>query len=246
MQANKFNEFSMKQLLIVGHTFPEPSTTAAGSRMMQLIALFTEYEYEITFATTALPTDRSVNPKNGNISIKNILLNDSSFDGFIKSLKPAIVIFDRFITEEQFGWRVAEHCPNALRILDTEDLHFLRKAREEAVKLRMDVSEPNIFSEVAKREIASIIRSDLSLIISEFEMELLVDKFKIPVDLLYYLPFLLEENSVTALNFEERKNFVVIGNLLHAPNVDAVLQLKRLWPIIKELLPHAQLHIYGA
>jgi hypothetical protein len=28
--------------------------------------------------------------------------------------------------EEQFGWRVAENCPNAVRILDTEDLHCLR------------------------------------------------------------------------------------------------------------------------
>jgi hypothetical protein len=34
------------------------------------------------------------------------------------------VLFDRFMMEEQFGWRVAENCPNALRILDTEDLHI--------------------------------------------------------------------------------------------------------------------------
>jgi hypothetical protein len=32
--------------------------------------------------------------------------------------------------EEQFGWRVAENCPNAVRILDTEDLHCLRLARQ--------------------------------------------------------------------------------------------------------------------
>jgi hypothetical protein len=35
------------------------------------------------------------------------------------------VLFDRFMMEEQFGWRVAENCPNALRILDTEDLHIV-------------------------------------------------------------------------------------------------------------------------
>jgi hypothetical protein len=40
------------------------------------------------------------------------------------------VLFDRFMMEEQFGWRVAEKCPNALRILDTEDLHCLRLARQ--------------------------------------------------------------------------------------------------------------------
>jgi hypothetical protein len=44
-------------------------------------------------------------------------------------LNPDIVVFDRYMTEEQFGWRVIKNCPKALRILDTEDLHFLRKAR---------------------------------------------------------------------------------------------------------------------
>jgi hypothetical protein len=26
------------------------------------------------------------------------------------------VLFDRFMIEEQFGWRVAENCPDALRV----------------------------------------------------------------------------------------------------------------------------------
>lgn len=44
------------------------------------------------------------------------------------------MLFDRFMTEEQFGWRVDEICPEAVKILDTEDLHFLRKTRIEAFK----------------------------------------------------------------------------------------------------------------
>ena len=80
-----------------------------------------------------------------------------------------------FITEEQFGWRVAENCPDAIRLLDTEDLHFLRKARQEVVNKNQEL---NLFSETAKREIASIYRCDVSLIISEFEMQLLQETFK--------------------------------------------------------------------
>ena len=41
-------------------------------------------------------------------------------------------MFDRFMMEEQFGWRVDKHCPNALKILDTEDLQCLRNARHVA------------------------------------------------------------------------------------------------------------------
>lgn len=236
----------MKNLLIIGHTIPEPSTTAAGGRMMQLVKLFQEENFKINFASTAVVSERSINLQKQDISVKNILLNDSSFDSWVKELNPDIVIFDRYITEEQFGWRISENCPNALKILDTEDLHFLRKAREEAVKKGKPIAEANLFSEIAKREIASILRCDLSLIISEYEMELLQSTFKISSDILYYLPFLVENISENLVTFEELKNFISIGNLLHAPNVDAVLQLKKHWPALKEQLPNAEIHVYGA
>lgn len=216
--------------------------------MMQLIELFAEENYQITFASTATISERTANLDAQQISVKNILLNDASFDEFIKELKPEIVLFDRYITEEQFGWRASEQCPGAIKILDTEDLHFLRKAREEAVKKDKPVSEANLFSETTKRELASILRCDVSLIISEYEMELLQNTFKISTEIRYYLPFLVETLSekITTPSFKERENFIAIGNLLHAPNVDSVLQLKEIWPDIKKQLPHAELHIYGA
>lgn len=215
---------------------------------MQLVELFQEENYNITFASTATISEKTVNLESWNISLKNILLNDSSFDEFLKDVNPEIVIFDRYITEEQFGWRVSENCPKALKILDTEDLHFLRKAREEAVKNSKPISEATIFSETAKRELASILRCDLSLLISEYEMELLQNTFKISSEILYYLPFLVESHfeETTFPSFEKRQNFLAIGNLLHAPNVDSVLQLKEFWPQIKKQLPNAELHIFGA
>ena len=214
--------------------------------MMQLLELFQEENYQITFASTASASEKTANLKVQNISVKSIKLNDASFDEFIKEQNPEVVIFDRYITEEQFGWRVSENCPDALKILDTEDLHFLRKAREEAVKNDIPVSEANLFSVTAKRELASILRCDLSLIISEYEMELLQNTFHISSEILYYLPFMVDSISGETPPFENRQHFLAIGNLLHVPNVDSVLQLKKLWPEIRKQLPEAELHIYGA
>ena len=241
----------MKTLLIIGHTFPEPTTTAAGTRMMQLISLFEKENYIIVFSSTASITEKSETFKYAPVEVKSIALNNTSFDDFIKELNPSVVLFDRFITEEQFGWKVAENCPDSLRILDTEDLHFLRKARQEVLIKKLSISDVNLFSETAKREIASIYRCDLSLIISEFEMELLQNTFHIDASLLYYLPFLVNEITVTEFKefptFENRNHFITIGNLLHAPNLDAILFLKKeIWPKIKKQLPKAELHIYGA
>ena len=67
-----------------------------------------------------------------NIHTASIALNDSSFDDYVTLLRPDVVLFDRFLTEEQFGWRITQCVPHALKILDTEDLHSLRFAREKA------------------------------------------------------------------------------------------------------------------
>jgi glycosyltransferase involved in cell wall biosynthesis len=241
-----------QKLLIIGFVWPEPNSSAAGGRMMQLISLFKNQGFSITFASPALDSDFMVDLESYDVDKKSIALNCSSFDAFVKELDPNIVLFDRFMMEEQFGWRVAENVPNAVRLLDTEDLHCLRLARQRAFKENRAFEINDLFvQDVAKREIASILRCDLSLMISKFEMELLESAFKIESKLLFYLPFLLEPISDNALNdlpsFEERKDFIFIGNFLHEPNWNAVQYLKEtIWPIIKKQLPEAVLNVYGA
>ncbi len=47
--------------------------------------------------------------------------------------------------------------------------------------------------------------------------------------------------------FEERKDFIFIGNFLHEPNWNAVQFLKEsIWPLIQNQLPQASMQIYGA
>ena len=242
----------VRKLLIIGFVWPEPNSSAAGGRMMQLILLFKAKGFHITFASPAQDSDFMVDLAEFGVEKKTIELNNSSFDIFIKELNPTVVLFDRFMMEEQFGWRVAENCPDALRLLDTEDLHCLRLARQKAFKENRDFLTSDLLSEeVAKREIASILRCDLSFMIAEFEMELLESVFKIDKNILYYLPFLVEPTPIESLQelpaFEERSNFIFIGNFLHEPNWNAVQYLKEIiWPLIKKQVPGAVLHVYGA
>lgn len=236
----------MKHLVIIGTVWPEPNSTAAGSRMLQLISLFQKQDYEITFLCSASKSDFSFDLNTISVATKAIQLNDSSFDGEIKSLNPDVVLFDRFMVEEQYGWRVLENCPNALRILDTEDLHFLRKAREMAFKQNRELVFEDYISDVFKREMASIYRCDLTLLISEYEMQLATETFKIDASMLYYLPFLSEDVNTNVTKFEDRQHFVSIGNFLHEPNWQTVLALKKYWKSIKKQLPEAELHVYGA
>lgn len=237
-----------RKVLFIGLVWPEPTSSAAGTRIVQLVQLFLANGDEIHFASAASKSEFSFDLESLGVINHDIKLNDSSFDTWLVALNPNLVVFDRFMIEEQYGWRVQEACPNALRILDTEDLHFLRQARQTAVKHKKDLSQIDLYNDLTKRELAAILRCDLSLIISPAEMELL-HTFKINPQILYYLPFLEEEITTTARwnIFAERKDLVFIGNYLHEPNWQTVQYLKTaVWPLLRKKLPDVSLNIYGA
>ncbi|MBT8349233.1 MAG: glycosyltransferase family 4 protein [Sulfurovum sp.] len=238
----------MKKILVIGYVWPEPNSSAAGSHMMSILRLYKQQNWQVEFATPSQPTDHMIDLASEGISSQSITLNCDSFDTYITEYRPDIVMFDRFMMEEQFGWRVEKNCPNALKILDTEDLQCLRHARHQAHKADREPTQEDLFSDLAKREIAAILRSDISLIISSYEMELLVNTFKVDDSLLHHLPFMVDMNKcpTQTLSFSERKHFMTIGNFRHAPNWDAVLYLQKIWPLIRKRIPEAELHIYGS
>jgi hypothetical protein len=253
------------KVLVIGYVWPEPRSSAAGGYVMQLLGTFLQQGWDVTFSSPAGAGEHQEDLTVLGIREVPIELNNSSFDAFIHELAPDIVLFEQFMMEEQFGWRVEKHCPTALRVLGTQDLQSLRHARHQRLKDRLQASDDaNDFSELfapalreefelmadtdlAKREIAALYRCDLNLMISEVEIELLVEQFKVPRTLLHACPLMVDIPSVAPNGFEDRAHFLSIGNFRHAPNWDAVLWMKTtLWPLIRAQLPSAQLHIYGA
>ena len=235
--------------------------------MLQLIECFRQQQWQVTFASAANLSEHRINLTALGVEEKTIALNCSSFDHYLAQLQPDLVMFDRFFTEEQFGWRVAKTCPQAVRVLNTEDLHSLRQVRQLLLKKQQQLAateaerfalyqpvenftalfEAMADNEMAQRELAAIYRCDISLIISRFEYDLLQHAFGVPAALLHYCPFLLPQNPLPDLPFSRRQDFITIGNFRHEPNWDAVLCLKhQIWPRLRARLPHAQLRIYGA
>ncbi|WP_277762035.1 glycosyltransferase [Pseudomonas sp. A34-9] len=253
------------KVLVIGYVWPEPRSSAASGHVMQILEAFLEQGWDITFSSPAGPGEHKADLTALGIREVPIELNNSSFDTFLTELAPDIVLFDQFMMEEQFGWRVEKHCPDALRVLETSDLQSLRHARHQRLKERLNVnSDQDDFSDLfapalreefelmagtdlAKREIAALFRCDLNLMISEVEIQLLIEQFGVPRQLLHWCPLMIDLPSAPPRGFAERVHFLSIGNFRHAPNWDAVLWMKStIWPLIRQQLPQAQLHIYGA
>lgn len=263
----------MQKILYLGYVWPEPNSSAAGGRTLAFLRWFRAQGWQVVFASPAALSEHRYDLATLGITEQTIKLNCDSFDIFVSGYQPDMVVFDRFFMEEQFGWRVEKRCPDAMRVLDTCDLHSLRDARWRMLKRTPDQRErlslvsstdmPALAlamrqDELALREVAAIFRCDLSLMISPFEIDLLVQHFGVPAELMCLSRLMLTPAQLaTKPDFAQRRHFVSIGNFRHAPNWDAVLFLKQqVWPRLQERLrsglvaqqvDHAvQMHIYGA
>ena len=199
------------------------------------------------------------------------------------------VVFDRFFSEEAYSFHFNKHRPDVLRVLDMQDMHALRYHREELIRKMdrqnktglqcyqeeyfvksvpsatsygsslensSQVKNPN---SLLLRELSAIMRSDLTMVCSQYELDLLRGEYGIPQDKLvlasfftsedpnYFAPSMVEKENVFFQHcFHRRSDFVVLGGFKHSPNIDQVLMAKNLWPKIREKLPDAKIHIYGS
>lgn len=235
---------------------------------MQWIRYFLSRGYQVTLSSPSKERSESewghVKFPDG-VEILPLPLNQSQVDDehlgeMLKRLKPDVVMFDRFILEEQFGHWVYEYCPQAKVMLETQDLHFVRRARE-SVKdqfLAMDAGpefyQTGPIAETALREVASILRVDHTFVVSSYEYQLLVDHFEVPASKVSWVPMVAdavlagEQPLPEAVKkFEERTGFCWVGNFRHQPNMDGLRWFRgEIWPRIRIRFPSAQVHIYGA
>ena len=74
-----------QQVLIIGLVWPEPTSSAAGTRMLQLIELLLANTYEITFACAAAKSEFSYDLQELGVHEQVIKLNNQSFNAILKN-----------------------------------------------------------------------------------------------------------------------------------------------------------------
>jgi len=275
---------SRPRCLFVSSQWPETKATAAGVRTRHLVDMFRHFGFDVSFSSMAkssppispanrlphshhhsnippLPAENRKRAAEEDLQAAGVPTftcspNDAEFSRLLTSLKPSVVVFDRFFIEEIFGWEVQQVLPGCLRILDTQDLHFLRAERQQAALGGTSpprwVTQIDVRADRASRELASIQRCDCTLIISPAEMALLEHDLSFPSSKLFYLPLCLRVSEMpkfdpAVVGFSSRRGLCTIGNFQHDPNVDALAWLKEeIWPLVRARHPAAEFHIYGS
>ncbi len=263
-------------MLFLSPVWPERSSSAAGVRSCDLIASFQDRNYAVSYASPSTPNEHtSIIQASGVQTFECPPNNEDALAAVLRSARPSIVLFDRFYAEEMYSFRVRDILPDALRILDMQDVHFLREARQlrakelekttigtsgtpmmepsttktnnilEILNYRPDATFPSLL-----RELASIYRSDLTLVCSPVELTMLQKDYTISSELLVLAPFFAppSPHAAAPVPWSERHHYVMIGNFRHPPNFDSVRwTCSEIWPLIrKKLGKTSELHLYGS
>jgi GT2 family glycosyltransferase/SAM-dependent methyltransferase len=162
------------------------------------------------------------------------------------SISAAVMSFG--FAEERFGHVYDLIDPEIVRIFDTVDVHFIRELRsrqDNASWGAIQRIEIGRWPESAYVEIASMLRCDAVLLVSEAEQQILTRDVQLPAEKFHIVSTIHEVDSVIR-PFAGREGFSFIGYGGHPPNVDSIEYIvATIWPGIRRRLPQAQLNVYG-
>lgn len=254
---------SKKKVVFAGSVWPERTSSAAGVRSADLISILQEQGFQVLCVSPSRLNEHTERLRHeSDVECVQADANSDAFQKLLLETSPQVVVFDRFIAEEMYGWQAKKYAPEALRVLDLQDVHFLRKAREHLVKKQhqdvpsvlaagYDVNVEPVEKQVI-RELASIHRSDLTLFVSDFERDMLVNRFQIPDSLLHRCDFFYPQADASQVpSFNDRQHIAFIGSFKHPPNVDAVEWTRSsIMPLFCSLQsadkPQPEVHVYGS
>lgn len=141
----------------------------------------------------------------------------------------------------QYSPLIRRYAPQAMLVFDTVDLHFLREQR--AATAMGHAGALRRSARNRRRELQLVADSDLCLVVSSYERELLASE--LPGSRIEVLSN-IHEIYGKSLDFESRRDLLFVGGFGHPPNEDAIAWFTRsVLPLLLMEEPSLKLHVVG-
>ena len=153
-----------------------------------------------------------------------------------------VIVLSRYYVAVKYIDCARRHAPQALLVLDTHDLHYLRTRR--LAELESSRALAQSAQAIYEQEIDCIRRMDVTWVVSPVEREVLareVPQARVVVATNIHFP------ADDVPPFASREGIVFVGGYRHPPNVDAALFYAReVAPHLRELLPGVASYLIGS
>jgi GT2 family glycosyltransferase len=236
---------SARRILVIDATTPQPDQDSGSVRLMNIFRLLRDRGDAVTFFADNRAFVEGYSEPLQQLGVEVLWhpwlsdpvgwfeQNARRFDAFFVS---------RHYVASIYLPLVRQHAPRARFIFDTVDLHYLREQRAAALSGREDLAA--IAAETRGKELRLIAGSDVSVVVSPVEQELLAREA--PGAFVEVLSN-VHEVFGRRRTFAERKDVMFIGGFQHPPNIDAAEWFVReIWPLVRSELPELRFHLIGS
>ena len=240
----RFRRFPRRALVIDAVT-PMPDHDSGSVRMFAMLRLLGELGYRTSFMpqNLAWAGRHSEDLQQAGVEVLTMPRVSNPDDWLANhGSELDLVIASRHYVLAPLMKMLRKHCGRASVVFDTVDLHFLREQRE--AEIAGTQAAARIAEKTRAEELALIDRADATLVVSEFERELLAE-------IAPGAPVIVVSN-IHSLHppgrpFEQRDGLVFVGGFQHPPNLDAAEWLiDEILPLIRRELPEVILHLIGS
>lgn len=240
------DRMAKKRVLVIDHNTPTPTQDAGSLLAFNFMLLLRDMGFQVTFLPSANFLFDELNTEHlqkvgvevlyapYTVSVEDHLREFGDRYDLSVLIRPDVV--------ERYLPLIRHYCPGVPVIFHTIDLHFLRMFREGEIK--KDANILNAAERMKLKETAAIFNSDMTIVVSTSEKELL--QTELPDAVVEVLPLIMDSNNcVSAL--KDRKGIVFVGSFAHSPNVDAVSYFVReVMPILRQRLKDIIFYVVGA
>ena len=234
-----------RQVLILDEAVPRPDRDSGSLRQFNLIRLLLQEGLHVVFVPTRREHGGSATEALQRLGV------EVWYAPFLQQLGPwlrehgarlAVVMMVRHHLAQECLPLVERHAPQARRVFDTVDLHYLRERRGAEV-----AGAPSLLRSAERTresEMAVMQRCDVTVLVSAAEREQLrIDAPGVQVELISNL----HEVAGAGAPFEARRDLVFVGGFGHPPNLDAMQWfIGEVFARIRAELPQVQCHCIGA
>jgi O-antigen biosynthesis protein len=234
------------RMLIIDECTPTPDQDSGSIDMLNSIRMLVDFGYRLTFVPRS-----NLSHFGGYTDTLQALGVECYYHPFITSVSELLAErgaeFDAvMLVRVGVGYslidEVRSRCPQARVIFNTVDLHFLRERRRAELLTGQPVSAAA--QELERQERYVMDRADTTIVISEYERELLAKEA--PAVRVRVIPLLRDIPGRDA-RCESRTGMVFVGGFRHPPNIDAVRWFcSEIWPSIRSKMQDAECFIVGS
>lgn len=243
--ASEADRQARSHVLIVEACMITPDQDSGSVRMLAMLELLLELGHRVSFVADNLeyrqPYVRMLQQAGVEvwhspyiISVAQLLEERGAHFDF--------VLFCRHYIATPYMAKIREWAPKARIVFDTVDLHYLREQRK--AELESSSSQLGMSLRTRRQELAVIRQSDITLVVSPVERDLLAkDAPGSVVRIVSNIHEIRRANTAYA----EREGLIFIGGFRHPPNIDAVEWfVDQVWPLVRLQLPQMTLTVVGS